>query len=252
MSFAVPADAYERFMGRYSRPMAPVFADFARIAAGLTVLDVGAGSGALTQEIAARVGDAGVSAAEPAGQFAAALRERHPGSDVRVATAEDLPFADDEFDVAVAQLVVPFMADPVAGLREMARVTRRHGTVAACVWDTAGDTSPLATVWEAARRLDPSVRGEAHLAGARAGGLTELLERAALGHVNEEPLTVRVAHPTFEEWWEPYTFGVGPVGAYIAALEDDHRTALREMCRRLLPEPPFTVTGTAWAARGTA
>ncbi|MFN8124087.1 MAG: methyltransferase domain-containing protein [Thermoleophilia bacterium] len=252
MSFAVPADAYERFMGRYSRPMAPLFADFARIAAGLTVLDVGAGSGALTQEIASRVGEAGVSAAEPADQFATALRERHPHSDVRHAPAEALPFADDEFDVAVAQLVVPFMADPVAGLREMARVTRRHGTVAACVWDTAGDTSPLATVWEAAKRIDPSVPGEGHLAGARAGSLTALFEEAGLGHVHEEPLTVRVEHPTFEDWWEPYTYGVGPIGTYIAGLPDDHRDALRDMCRTLLPEAPFTVSGTAWAARGTA
>ncbi|MCC6832385.1 MAG: methyltransferase domain-containing protein [Thermoleophilia bacterium] len=252
MSFAVPADAYDRFMGRYSRPMAPMFADFARIAAGLTVLDVGAGSGALTAEVASRVGDAGVSVAEPADGFAAALRERHPGSDVRHAPAEDLPFADDEFDVTVAQLVVPFMADPVAGLREMARVTRRHGTVATCVWDTAGDTSPLATMWEAAKRLDPAVRGEGHLAGARAGSLTVLFARAGMGHVHEEPLTVRVVHPSFEDWWEPYTFGVGPSGAYIASLDDDHREALRETCRRLLPEPPFTVSGTAWAARGTA
>jgi SAM-dependent methyltransferase len=252
MSFAVPADAYDRFMGRYSRPLAPLFADFARIAPGLSVLDVGCGPGVLTAELAARVGAAGVTAIDPSASFVEAVRERHPHVDVREGPAERLPFPDREFDAAVAQLVVHFMADPVAGLREMARVTRRHGTVAACVWDNAGGTGPLATFWTAARRLDPSVRDESELRGSRPGELTRLFEAAGLSHVHEEPLTVTVTHGSFEEWWEPYTLGVGPSGSFTAGLDATHREALCEACRELLPEAPFTVSGTAWAARGKA
>ncbi len=252
MSFEVTGDAYERFMGRYSRPLASLFADFARIAPGLTVLDVGCGSGALTDELIARVGEPGVSAADPSGPLVDAVRARHPRADVRNGSAEDLPFRDGEFDAALAQLVVHFMTDPVAGLREMARVTRRHGTVAACVWDHAGRNGPLAAFWEAARRIDPGVRDEGELAGTREGDLTRLMTAAGLTHVHEEPLTVRVTHGTFEEWWEPYTLGVGPSGVYAASLDEDRRAALREACRELLPPAPFTVSGTAWAARGTA
>lgn len=251
MSFDVAGDAYERYMGRYSRPLAAAFADFARIAPGLTLLDVGCGSGALTDELIARVGEAGVSAADPSAQLVAAVRQRHPRADVRTGAAEDLPFPDDEFDATLAQLVVHFMTDPVAGLREMARVTRGHGTVAACVWDHAGRNGPLAVFWEAARRTDPGLRDEAEPAGTRGGDLTRLMTAAGLKHVHEEPLTVRVRHETFEEWWEPYLLGVGPSGTYAAALDENRRERLRETCRELLPEPPFTIAGTVWAARGT-
>lgn len=253
MGFAVPADAYDRFMGRYSGPLTPLFADFARIAPGLTVLDVGCGPGALTGELVARVGPGGVAAAEPSRPFVEAVRERHPQVDVREATAERLPFPDGEFDAALAQLVVHFMADPVAGLREMARVTRAHGTVAACVWDHSdGGGGPLSVFWTAARRIDPSVDGERALPGSLPGDLGRLFAEAGLHHVHEESLTVRVTHAGFEEWWEPYTLGVGPAGAHVAALDDAHREALREACRALLPAAPFTISGTAWAARGRA
>ncbi len=251
MSFEVAGDAYERYMGRYSRPLASAFADFARIAPGLTLLDVGCGSGALTDELIARVGEAGVSAADPSAPLVAAVRARHPRADVRAGSAEHLPFPDGEFDATLAQLVVHFMTDPLAGLREMARVTRGHGTVAACVWDHAGRNGPLAVFWEAARRTDPGVTDEPEPAGTRKGDLTRLMLAAGLTRVHEEALTVRVRHETFEEWWEPYTLGVGPSGVYAASLAADRRRALREMCRELLPEPPFTITGTAWAARGT-
>src|SRR3954463_15296016 len=150
MTFDVAADAYDRFMGRYSTLLAPVFADFAGVRGGQRAVDVGCGPGALTAVLAARLGEEAVAAAEPSESFAAAARERHPEADVRQAAAEALPFGDDAFDVAVSQLVVNFMADPVAGLREMARVTRPRGTVAACVWDHAGGRTPLAPFWRAA------------------------------------------------------------------------------------------------------
>ena len=249
MSFAVSADAYDRFMGRYSAPLAPQLADFASVRRGQRAFDVGCGPGALTGELAARLGAEMVAAVDPAEGFVAAARERHPGVDVRPAAAEELPFADAEFDVALAQLVVHFMADPVAGLREMARVTRPGGVVAASVWDFAGDRGPISLFWTAARQLDPRVEDESGLAGARQGHLGELFRAAGLGDVCETELPVLVEHASFDEWWEPFTFGVGPAGEYAAGLDDTRREALRERCRQLAPEP-FTLQAVAWAARG--
>lgn len=250
MSFAVAADAYDRFMGRYSAPLARPFADFAGVAVGARVLDVGCGPGALTAELVARLGAGAVRAVDPTSAFAEAARTRNPGVDVQVAPAERLPFGDDAMDAALAQLVVHFMADPVGGLREMARVTRAGGTVAACVWDHGGGGGPLSAFWSAARSIDPGLDGEASLAGSREGHLAGLLREAGLRDVAQAPLEVRVEHATFEEWWAPFTLGVGPAGGHVAALDDAGRERLREACRAALPAAPFTVTGVAWAARG--
>jgi ubiquinone/menaquinone biosynthesis C-methylase UbiE len=125
VSYFGAADAYDRFIGRYSRLLSPQLADVAGVRSGQRVLDVGCGPGALTAELVARVGASAVSAVDPSEPFVEAARERHPGVDVHRASAEDLPFANTTFDAAMAQLVVHFMTDPVGGLREMARVTRR-------------------------------------------------------------------------------------------------------------------------------
>ena len=180
MSFDVAADAYDRFMGRYSNGLAGQMADLAGVRGGQRVLDVGCGPGALTTELVSRVGPGGVSAVDPSEPFVAAARERNPGVDVHLASAERLPFPDRVFDAALAQLVVHFMADPVAGLTEMARVTRPDGVVAACVWDHAGGGGPLGIFWRAARELDPDVHDESQLAGAREGHLGELFKAAGL------------------------------------------------------------------------
>jgi SAM-dependent methyltransferase len=252
VGFAVAADAYDRFMGRYSVPLAAVFADFAGVVDGQRVLDVGCGTGALTAELVSRVGPAAVTAVDPSEPFVAAVQERHPAVDVRLAAAEQLPFGENAFDVALAQLVVHFMTHPVEGLREMARVTREDGVVAACVWDHAGGHGPLSVFWEAAHELDPDVENESQLAGAREGGLTELFEAAGLRAVEESALSVELEHPSFEEWWEPFTLGVGPAGSYAARLDPERQARLRERCRELLPQAPFVVTARAWTARGRA
>ena len=252
MSFAAGPEAYDRFMGRYSVPLAPGFADFASIEAPQRVLDVGCGPGALTSELARRVGPHAVTAVDPSPGFVEAARERNPEVAVRQAEAEQLPLDDDSFDAALAQLVVHFMADPVAGLRQMRRVTRGGGVVAACVWDHAGGSGPLARFWEAAHELDPDVRDESGLPGAREGDLERLFLEAGLGGVEEHLLTVEVEHPTFEEWWEPFTLGIGPAGSYVAGLTPESRDLLRERCRELLPPAPFVATAGAWAARGAA
>jgi len=250
VSFTVGADAYDRFMGRYSVPLAPQLADFAAVAPGQRVLDVGCGPGALTAELVRRLGPAAVAAVDPSESFVAAAQERHPGVSVQRGAAEQLPFGDQAFDASLAQLVVHFMAQPVVGLGEMARVTRKQGVVAACVWDHAGGQGPLSLFWKAARELDPGVQGESQLAGAREGHLAELLRAAGLHEIQESALSVSVEHPSFVDWWEPFTLGVGPAGSHVAGLDATRQARLRELCREMLPAAPFAVTALAWAARG--
>lgn len=250
MSFEVAADAYDQFMGRWSRLLAPQVAELAGVRTGLRVLDVGCGPGALTTELVARLGAAAVAAVDPSAPFVAAARARHPGVDVRQAAAEQLPFADGTFDAALAQLVVHFMVDPVAGLAEMARVTRPGGVLAACVWDYAGGHGPLGPFWLAAGELDAGVEDESRLAGTRAGHLAELFAAAGLREVEETALSVSRDHASFDDWWEPFTRGVGPAGSYVARLDARQRDELRERCRSMLPERSFTITARAWAARG--
>jgi SAM-dependent methyltransferase len=252
VSFTVAAEAYDRFMGRYSVPLAPKFAALAELAVGHRVLDVGCGPGALTTELVRLLGSDAVTAVDPSEPFVAAVRERHPGVGVEQASAESLPFPDRSFDAALAQLVVHFMADPLEGVREMKRVTRTQGVVAACVWDHAGGHGPLSLYWETVRELDPGVEDESRLAGAHEGHLSELFDRAGLSEIEELRLEVSVEHQTFEEWWEPFTLGVGPAGAYAAHLDAERQAELRERCRARLPAPPFAVRARAWAARGIA
>jgi SAM-dependent methyltransferase len=250
MSFNVAADAYDRFMGRYSRHLAPQMADLAGLSAGQRAIDVGCGPGALTSELVARLGAASVAAVDPSPPFIEAVRERNPGVDVRQASADGLPFADASFDAALAQLVVHFMPDPVAGLREMARVTRAGGVVVACVWDHAGGEGPLGAFWDAARELDSGVHDESDLPGARRGHLGQLFEAAGMIQVEESSLESKVEHPTFEDWWEPFTGGVGPAGAYVASLDAQAREALRDRCAAVLGQPPVVIAARAWVARG--
>src|SRR5262249_58759895 len=179
--FEGPAESYDRFMGVYSVQLAPQFVDFAGVDDGQRVLDGGCGPGPLTAELVARLGEDRVSAVDPSESFVAAMGARFPGVDVQRASADDLPFADGSFGAALAQLVVHFMPDPVAGLREMRRVTREGGTVAACVWDVAGGRAEMLSLfWRAAQQLDPDAAGEARNPGARSGQLVELLGAAGL------------------------------------------------------------------------
>jgi SAM-dependent methyltransferase len=251
MSFT-SADAYDRFMGRYSIQLAPQLADLARVTMGQRALDVGCGPGALTAELVGRLGAEAVAAVDPSEPFVTAVSERYPGVDVRQASADRLPFADDDFDVTLAQLVIHFLEDPVAGVAEMGRVTRSGGVVTACVWDHGGHEGPLRKFWEAARQIDPGVDDESRLPGVRQGQLGDYFRHAGLDQVRETSLSLAVEHRNFEEWWEPFTLGVGPAGTFVASLEPTYRARLREQCRKMVSEFPFTVRGKAWAARGVA
>ena len=252
MTFDVAADAYAKFMGRFSEPLALQFVELAQVRAGQRALDVGCGPGALTWQLVERLGTDAVCAIDPSPPFVAAIRVRFPEVDVRSGAAEHLPFPDHSFDLALTQLVVHFMTDPVSGLREMARVTRPGGLVAACVWDHAGGGGPLAAFWRAVHDVTPGACDEAELAGAREGHLVELCEAAGLKHIEPSTLTVTVRFTTFADWWEPFTLGVGPAGAHVTQLNEERRDVLRARCAHLLPPAPFEVAALAWCVRARA
>ncbi len=252
VSFDVGAEAYGRFMGRYSEPLAARFLAAVAPRPGWRALDVGAGTGAVAALLADALGSGAVAAVDPSPSFVAALHRRLPGVDVREASAEALPFGGAAFDLVVAQLVVHFMADPGAGIGEMARVTAPGGTVAASVWDFAGGRAPLSLFWRVARELDPGAEDESGLAGARQGQLAELFRGAGLGEVREGELTVEVPYADSDDWWQPYTLGVGPAGAYVAGLDASGREELRRRAVRELGDGPGVVAATAWVAFGVA
>lgn len=246
MSFDVTPDAYRQFMGRFSGPLAGMFADFVGVTAGRRALDVGCGAGALTDVLVDRLGVEQVSAADPSAPFVEGVRARYPSMEVQLGTAEELRFPDATFDLVLAQLVVHFMDDPVTGIRQMARTAVRGGVVAANVWDYGGGRGPADALWSVARALDPSVPDESGLPGVTDGHLARLFAEAGLDVVASTALTVRVRHDSFDDWWRPYTLGVGPAGAYVATLEAPDRDRLREACRDVLPQGSFATTAAAW------
>ena len=255
MTFAVSGEAYDRYMGRYSRLLAPRLADFAGVESGWRALDVGCGPGALTQELARRLGAASVFAADPSAPLAAACAERVPGADVRVASAESLPWPDDSVDAALAQLVVNFLPDPGAGVAEMRRVVRSGGAVAACTWDYSDGMRMLRTFWNAALALDPGAPDEGRtMPYQRPGELAALWQETGLDEVGTAALEVEAEYADFQDFWEPFLSGAAPGGAYCASLEPEHQAALREECRRRLGDPqgPFRLRARAWAVRGRA
>jgi SAM-dependent methyltransferase len=253
VDFRSSAAQYDRFMGRYTASLAPALAEAAGVTAGMRVVDVGCGPGGLTQELVARVGAERVAAIDPAAQYVAACRERNPGVDARQGVAEALPWPDGAFDAALSSLVIGFMADPEQGVREMARVVRPGGTVAICMWDLAGNgMTMLNTFWTAARTLAPGIAGERERPGVRDGDIGDRMRRAGLADVSESALEARVDYTGFADFWEPFTYGVGPAGQYLASLPAEQQDRLREICREQLRDGEFTLSARAWYARGTA
>ena len=254
-TFRTPADAYDRHIGRYGRVLARELIAAAGVRPGETALDVGCGPGALTTELVELLGAERVAAAEPSEPFAAACRERLPGVRVEVAAAESLPFEDGAFDHALAQLVVNFMTDPAAGVGEMRRVTRQGGTVAAAVWDYAGEMTILRRFWDAAAALDPAA---AELDEGRSmpyctpAELEALWSDAGLGDVAVSEAVVAASYEGFEDLWAPLERGVAPSGAYAAGLAAERRAALKDELRRRLDagDAPFELTARAWLVSG--
>jgi SAM-dependent methyltransferase len=252
-TFRGSADAYDRLVGRYGSPLAAALIEFARVEPEMRALDVGCGTGALTAALTERLGEPNVCAVDPSEPFAEACRTRVPGVEVLVASAEALPFADETFDATLAQLVVNFMGDPEAGVREMARVTRAGGVVASCVWDYPGEMTLLRAFWEGAREVDPEAPDEgAVMRWCAEGELAELWREVGLGAVRFGALVVRARYADFEDLWSPLLAGVGPSGAFCRSLDDERRTRVYHAFRSRLGvgEGPFELTARAWAVAG--
>jgi SAM-dependent methyltransferase len=252
-TFTVSGEVYDRFMGRYSSLLAVPFADSAGIEGGQTALDVGSGPGALTTELVRRLGAAHVAAVDPAPQFVDAVRQRLQGVDAQVGRAEELPFPDGRFDAALAQLVLHFVSDADATAREMKRIVRPGGVVAACVWDFGGGMRMLRLFWDAALALDPDAPDEERTRPfGHEGEIAGLFASAGLEAIESGSLEVTAAYEDYDDFWTPFLSTTGPAGAYIASLDVERRERLREDLRTRLGSPggPFTLPASAWYATG--
>ena len=253
-SFLTSGNAYDGFMGRYSRPLADVFADAVGVSRGQTALDVGCGPGALTGVLVDRVGTPqAVSAFDPSAPFVAECIARHPGVDVRLGQAEAIPFDDASFDVALAQLVLHFVSDPEQAARELCRVVRPGGVVAACMWDFAEGMEMLRHFWDAALSVDPDAPDEARtLRFGRHGEIAALWKGEGFTDIVETTLHVNSTYQSFDEFWSGFLAGIGPAGVFCVSLSEVMRTALREELFRRVGSPggPFTLGAMARCARG--
>lgn len=252
-SFLTSGNAYDGFMGRYSQPLAMVFADAVGVAPGQSALDVGCGPGALTSVLVDLLGADSVFACDPSAPFVTECATRFAGVDVRLGRAEELPFEDARFDIALAQLVLHFVSDPEQAAAEMRRVVRPGGIVGACMWDFAEGMEMLRHFWDAALTVDPEAPDEARtLRFGRQGEIVALFESAGLQDVVETKLHVSSRYDSFDELWSGFLAGIGPAGVFCVALSDERRAALRdELLRRVgSPAGSFTLGAMARSAHG--
>lgn len=245
---------YDVFMGRYSRALAPAFADWAGVTAGQCALDVGCGPGALTGVLVERLGAAAVLACDPSAPFMEECRRRHPGVEVRPGRAEELPFEDASQDVVLAQLILHFVSDPAAAAREMRRVLRPGGTVAACSWDATQGMEMLRYFWDAAASLDPDASDEAGLRLGSEGELAGLFEEAGFEQTTESTLEVTSTYSSFDDLWSGFLCGMGPAGSYAVRQQGQDRAALRQALFEEVGSPrgPFELRAVARAGCGLA
>jgi SAM-dependent methyltransferase len=229
IGFGSKSEAYDSFIGRYSRQLAPLLADAAGVESGRTALDVGCGPGALTGVLVDRLGAAAVSACDPSEVFVAECASRHPGVDVRQGRAEAIPFGDGCVDTALAQLVLHFVSDPAAAAGELRRVVRPGGVVAACVWDEAEGLEVLHRFCDAALAVDSAVPADLRtIPFSRPGELTALFAGAGLRDTTEITVRVTTTYTGFEELWAGFVAGsVGPAGVFFHRLPADSRAAVR-------------------------
>ena len=242
-TFRTSGDAYDAFMGRYSRALAPLFADHVGVEAGQRALDLGCGPGSLTTELVERLGAEAVSACDPSPSFVAACGERHPGVEVRAGRAEEIPFDSDRFDIAASQLVLHFVTDPLAAARELRRVVRPGGAIGACVWDFDDGMEMLRAFWDAALELDPDAPDEARtLRFSRRGEIVDLFAEAGLIDIDETTLEAETTYGDFDELWAGFCAGIGPAGAYCTSLDADGQERLRRLLRTRLGSPTGSFT----------
>ena len=252
------ADAYERFMGRWSRQLAPLLVKFASVGEQDVVLDIGSGTGALASAVAQAVPSARVTGVEPSSAYVryAQGRTRTERVGFVVGNAHELKLADATYDKTLSLLVMNFIPDPAKALREMIRVTRPRGTVAAAVWDYGEGMEMLRIFWDEAVALDLAVaaRDERNMPLCRQGELAALWRANGLHEVEEQPIVIELSFASFDDYWSPFLGGQGPAGAYAASLSSVARGGLESKLRtRLLggrQDGAFTLRARAWAARG--
>ena len=255
--FAASA-GYERFMGRWSRLLAPPYVAFAGVKDGDRVLDVGTGTGSVARAVEANMPASQIVGVDPSAGFIAYAQKNAKSSRARfeVGDAQALKQADASFDNTLALLVMNFVPDHNKAIAEMRRVTRPQGTVSACVWDYDQGMQMLRFFWDEAIALDPAIepKDERHMKLSRQGQLGNLWKKAGLVNVKEEPLVIDQAYSSFDDYWAPFTKGAGPGGAYVVSLPENRRRNLEaRMRKRLLgdrADGPFTLTARAWCVRG--
>jgi ubiquinone/menaquinone biosynthesis C-methylase UbiE len=252
------AAGYDRFMGRWSRMLAPAFVAFADPGAAESVLDVGCGTGALIDVLAHRLPRCRLAGIDHSATLVQACRERFPPAQVRLecADAAALPFPDASFGATLSLLVLMLLEDPASAAAEMRRVTRPGGTVAACTWD-ADHMELISVVWDEVRALDASApwqAGRTHCS--RPGALQSLWHATGLRDVRETAIDLTLPFESFEDFWEPLAAGVGPAGAYVARAQPSLRSRLRDRLRARLggdrDDRGFTLGARALAVRGIA
>lgn len=252
------AEAYERYIGRWSREVAAEFVAWLALPRDVCFADMGCGSGALSATLLARCGARRVTGVDYSLAFAAGARRSLGGAaaDFTAGDAQSLPFRDASFDAAVSGLVLNFVPRPEAMLGEMARAARAGGVVAVYVWDYADGTQLLRHFWDAVVALDPGARDldearrfplcapEPLVACCRAAGLRDVQVRA---------IDVPTVFRDFDDYWSPFLMGQGPAPGYVSALDEARRNRLRDTIRARLPVAPdgsIPLAARAWAARG--
>lgn len=251
-------DAYDRHVGRYGPELAREMVRVTRVRAGQRALDVGCGTGALTDMLAKVLGAGNVAAIDPSERFVAACRARIPAAEARVGIAEELPWGDAEFDAVLAQLVVDGMNDAHRGAEEMRRVARPGGALSACIWDFDGGMPLLRAVWDSALDVDPelarSFGADKRNPFSRPSELEELWHTTRFERVELGQLEAGADYADFDDLWYPFANGVGNLGRFHEALNERGREHFKRGAAERLGSPsgPFRLTATAWYVRGTA
>lgn len=253
------ANQYERFMGRWSRLVAPKLLEFADPPDHGRILDVGSGTGALASVIAPHRKRANILGIDPSTEYVAYANSKNASPD-RVAfqtgDAQQLSFPDASFDASLSLLVFNFIPDPKKALSEVRRVTKPEGKIAAAVWDYGAGMRMLRVFWDAAVATDPAAEkvDEKHMPLCRGGELSDLWKGGGLENVREQPIDITTQFASFADYWDPFLLGQGPAGAYTARLDPGRQQALRgELKRRLAvsrEDAPLVLTARVWAVRG--
>jgi SAM-dependent methyltransferase len=249
-------DPYEQYVGRWSRRVAPRFLSWLNIPAGRRWLDVGCGTGALSAAILDQSSPLSVVGVEPSEGFLATANEKFAGRVLlRRGSAEAIPLADRSVDVAVAGLVLNFVADGRAAFSEMARVTVAGGAIGAYVWDYVGKMELMRHFWDAAVELDPDAAKldeGARFPVCRPQALTELIVSAGLSGIEVTAIDIPTHFASFDDYWRPFLGGQGPAPAYTMALDETERAHLRDRLRERVPtqaDGSIELIARAWAVR---